>query len=152
MKYSFTETAEINNYRHQYLKDDSSFDIASTVDKPKNATILVADTLQLEFDTETGRVLFLWGYSPTESWSTGTVEAPVVPKGTARVILNIHAEPGGAYSDDHIPNNITFDKGSGWVRIGSAEHNAALALGSDLIIGLDMNGHLSSIWVHPEFI
>jgi hypothetical protein len=59
-----------------YRTDDRAFDFAPHVHSYE-ATSLLAGTLQLEIDVPTRRLLYVWGYSPAESWEDARLSMPI---------------------------------------------------------------------------
>jgi hypothetical protein len=140
-----------------YRASDCAFDFAAsqTADLAhrmgSNGTTSIAlGTLQLELGLATGTVLFAWGYSPRETWASGTLPPPKLRPGVVRVHSTVTLKPGVAVNFAETQGwTFTYDHASGWIFFGCAGTDSfatEIATGIGLLV---QNGALRGVWLHP---
>lgn len=110
----------------------------------------VGRTLTITYIAESGRLLYLDGYCPINSWKEGAVDAPSAKEG--KVLASLEKEeivPGVTIPLDGLEeSDLIFDRNSGWARIGTggSEHNIEVA--NDIVIGMTKD-KITTVWLHP---
>lgn len=143
-----------------YRLDDHAFDFvlggsteADEVIGLLGTTSLLVGTLQIEVDIETGRLLYVWGYSPKAGWRVQQdVWVPHADPAVARV-LDVELEPGISLTvaEAH-ETECVYDPPSGVVRAQAADASPdaaiRIAAGVDLLLE---KGALVGVVLHPHF-
>lgn len=130
-----------------YRRSERSFDLEPRL-KGGFAALLIND-VQIEID-EGGRLLYVWGLCPYESWTPGTLDAPEAKPGRLQ-----HADgvvtPGTSKrlnGDKRWP--VSYDVSSGWLCIGDISvRGETIAFAPDAIAALK-DGGLAGLWLHPD--
>jgi hypothetical protein len=146
--------------RLDYIHLDKAFDFSPTDEKDlkpyhgKTAALLVSSTLQIEFSAETGRLLFIWGYSPTESWEKTSEKTTyaLVTEGEVYVseIDSLGIIPGAGYRTSLADSPLRYNTESDLLIAGEInETDQIIMIATDTIICLRDN-ELSGIILHPK--
>lgn len=128
------------------------YDGFEALDAPRQtAPLVVSKTLSLEFNVATGRILYLWGYSPKETWKKGEVSDPSPAKGAVFVEFDDRKpEPGvGIDVDTLFDVQEVFDANTGWVLIGVHNADQAVEIATGIVLGLD-GDKLVAVWLKPS--
>jgi hypothetical protein len=137
--------------RLHYTGLEFDFEGFETLDAPRQtAPLVISRTLSLEFNVATGRILYLWGYSPKETWSKKDVPPPQAVRGAVFVELDGRKpQPGvGIDVDTLYDAKEVFDPKTGWILIGSNEGvpEEVVEIATGILLGLH-KGDLVAIWL-----
>lgn len=143
-----------------YSESDQSFSFAPDAsDKGVPETLggttsLVLDTLQLETDAETGRVLYPWGFLPRGSWQSAELQLPPAEDGVCTAHLDgDELVPGVSERVSASDWVAEFDAARGILRVstslGAVETLTRIADGAYVGIHLDQ---LCELWLLPEYV
>lgn len=116
-------------------------------------TSLSIGTLQIEVGVSTGIVLFVWGLHPRAQWRVRSIGAPRAEPGVVRVLCPEHLRTGVSVGISEVGSwSTVYDPGAGWVRVSPGEEtdDEQVLIASDTVVGL-RRGHLSSVWLRPDF-
>jgi|SRR5215813_830990 len=113
------------------------------------ASLLVND-VQIEID-EAGRLIYVWGHCPHESWMPARLETPVAKLGRLQY-ANAKMVPGVSKrlnADKRWP--VRYDPSSQWLCIGdeSVQDCDMIAFAPGAIAALK-KGQLAGLWLHPD--
>lgn len=143
--------------RAEYSLDflaDSPADIGDRVGEGGVATVLI-DDLQISLATQSGQLLFAWGYEYFGRWVAGHVERPDWTEAAVFARDIEPWDPGAGRRVGASPEwSAIYDAESGWVRFfdgraASASEDRYL-IASDTVVGL-VGSSLSSLWLRPAF-
>lgn len=110
-------------------------------------SVLVNDA-QIEID-EDGRLMYVWGYCPHESWRPWRLNIPNGSVGCVRYIGDCFI-PGVSIRLNKDPWPITFDDSSGWLCIGNPlSPGETVQFSPGAMIALE-DGKLVALWLRPE--
>lgn len=119
----------------------------------EGVTSLVIETLQLEVDIASRRLLHAWGMFPSISWENDRLYVPTFTPGGVYV-ENCELLPGVSIAlGRNLHWSKVYDPGSGWVRVANRidvtpDRKIEIADG----IGLTFQGaDLVAVWLRPEF-
>ncbi len=140
-----------------YVVADHAFNFEAPIDSQALAVVgdagttsLVLDTLQVEVSIRTRRCLWLWGYSPRNSWVRGRIPEPTANEGAAEVVgvqLNrgvaIRVAPDGGVRK-------VFDQATGWFGAftGATAGAQAVRISTDTVL-LVADAMLTAVLVRP---
>lgn len=112
------------------------------------ASLLVND-VQIEID-EDGRLIYVWGLCPHESWADVELNPPAAKPGRLQYVGD-EVIPGVSKrlnADKRWP--IGHDASSKWLCIGDeAAHSEMIAFAPGAIAALT-GGELAGLWLHPD--
>jgi hypothetical protein len=130
-----------------YCRSDRAFGVEP---KPSGGvSSLQLNEVQIEVD-EDGRLLYVWGYCPHESWVPATLNAPAATPGRLQYVgqdilrgVSIQLNPDKGWA-------VGYDSSSQWLCLGDASARAEMiAFAPDAIAAL--NGEeLVALWLHPD--
>jgi hypothetical protein len=112
-------------------------------------TSLQVNTVQIEMD-EDGRLLYVWGYCPHESWDAAMLTAPAAKLGRLQYIGR-DVVPGVSISlnaDRHW--GVGHDSTSRWLCIGDGSARGEMVAFAPGAIAVLKEGELIALWLHPE--
>lgn len=136
----------------KYLKDEYSFSYDPWNDV--NFSILIENGYNsLDVKLENGRVLQMTGLNPDYNWVEKELVAPICKKGILTVLFEEKYQDGTGilYASGW---QTYFNGKTGWVCIGNPDCNSkskSVEFAKNTIAVIE-NGHLSSIWIRPNFI
>lgn len=108
--------------------------------------------INIGFDSENNEATQIWGVHHDFNWIKKKLEAPEFYKG--KVILIDEIDPGDSVRIKEADNWKThFDKNSGWIRFGNTENITDISyveFYSSTVMGIDGNGNITELWLHPE--
>jgi hypothetical protein len=106
-----------------YDKEEKSFNYEGEGTETQGvAALLVGGTLQIDVSIETKRLLFPWGYSPTESWGERDEEFHISEVKDGNIILKDADDlmSGMGYDTDLVNVKPIYFKKSGMLLFGEA--------------------------------
>ncbi|HSX29730.1 MAG TPA: hypothetical protein VLE73_04185 [Candidatus Saccharimonadales bacterium] len=133
-----------------YIEEDHAFNFTGFDKRMKTAAITINETLQVEFLVETGKVVYVWGYYPKESWGSGKVVPPHHTNGEVYVDVGEAPDMGVGYEEPSVVGKAVFDRESGWFHIGAPECSTCIEVADHTVLGFDVENHLRSVWLHPD--
>lgn len=114
--------------------------------------ILVTDTEQLIVGIETGRLLYVYGYSPYMKWKCCEWSQPLSRPGGVRVhSIRPLISGGGDDLREHLGTSLWFNPVTGWVCLGDplfAPREGAVEFASATLAAIE-DGCLRAVWVRP---
>lgn len=143
-----------------YSDDDQSFNFVieasevNALEARSGTTSLVMDTLQLETDAATGRVLYPWGLLPRGSWQSAELQLPPAEDGVCTAHLDgDELVPGVSERVSASDWVAEFDAAKGILRVstslGGVETLTRIADG--VYVGVHV-GELRELWLLPEYV
>jgi len=136
-----------------YIEQDYAFDFKSSSELalaniPK-ASLGVSGTMQIEFDVDSGRLLYVWGYKPMRSWKVVN-EVLNVPESQPGSILvsdfDEDIQQGVGYASDLLNSELKYFAQSKNVLIGDIrEDQKFIRINSGTIIGFSQDALKSII-------
>ena len=139
------------NAEEKYYLDEKSFDCVPQVNVDINLAITY---LNIGVDSEDMRIKCLWGFSPRESWKDARLCTPTATKGSIKLLgdyesgLTWRIDKGGMWES-------LYDEQTGWYCIGKNvidESDSAVSIMQNMIVVIDANSELTSVWVKPIFV
>lgn len=133
-----------------YRPDEYSFDT-----KPAPAvthTSILVNDLNLELDPS-GKVVSIWGLCPHTGWQAKTLMPPVEAQpGSVLVLSNRDLCTGVSVRLNPAKRFTTYvDSASGWIQVqGESAAADSVIIIPGVILELDRQGGLSSLWLKPE--
>lgn len=112
------------------------------------ASLLIND-VQIEID-EAGRLHYVWGYCPHESWLAAPLKEP---RGQTGCLAHHGSDvvPGISRRLNASRWSTTFDQSSGWLCVGEPRATGeAVAFAPGAVVVLSA-GELVALWLKPEF-
>jgi hypothetical protein len=111
--------------------------------------------LQISLATQSGQLLFAWGYEYFGRWVDGQVECPDWAEAAVFARDVEPWEPGMGRRVGAAPEwSAVYDAESGWVHFFDGRAEFALEdrylIASDTVVGL-VGSSLSSLWLRPVF-
>jgi hypothetical protein len=130
-----------------YRRADRSFDTEPT--PPEGYSSLLINDAQIEVNDE-GRLLYVWGYCPHESWDLATLDPPTAKPGLLRY-LNWAIVPGVSKQlNENERWPISYDPSSHWLCIGSAADLGEMIAFAPGSIAALRDGDLIGLWLHLD--
>lgn len=128
----------------KYVEQDLSFDfVADNRDKSlvsvPSASLIVGRTLQAKFSISDGRLLYVWGYAPRESWHVESGSLTFTSFVGQVFVQNLDdpAEPGVGYESSLHDGDVRYYSSSGHFAIGDpAEADVLVEIASGVVIGV----------------
>jgi hypothetical protein len=130
-----------------YRRFEHSFDVEPRPERGV-ASLLVND-VQIEID-EDGRLIYVWGLCPHESWKAATLDAPAAKPGRLQYVdgevvpgVSKRLNAGKRWA-------VGYDSSSQWLCIGAESAHGemiAFAPGAVAVLGKD---ELVALWLHPD--
>lgn len=111
------------------------------------ASLLVND-VQIEID-EDGRLLYVWGLCPYESWTAARLDSPAAKAGRLQYI-NGEIIPGVSKRlnvGERWP--VHYDTSSKWLCIGDTSSRDDLIIFAPDAVAALHDGELTGLWLHP---
>jgi hypothetical protein len=110
---------------------------------------LQLNEVQIEVDEE-GRLLYVWGYCPHESWQPATLDAPAATPGRLQYVgwtivrgVSIQLNPDKGWA-------VGYDSSSQWLCLGDASARAEMiGFAPDAVAALNEKKKLVALWLHP---
>jgi hypothetical protein len=104
-------------------------------------------------DEQRQRVLFVDGYSPSQSWKRSSLRPPVASLGVLRADAGEPVTPGSATAMDSndVRWPVLVDPGTGWIRLGAGDPDSdreGLAFAPGAIAVLE-GERLVALWLRP---
>ena len=133
-----------------YRPEEFAFDTEPSLDD--GFTSLLVNEIQLEVNDE-GIVVSVWGLSPSSTWITSDVGAPVLPKpGSLKVLPAAELLPGVGVrlTTERLPAHI--DPVTGWLRIGGGSAGAGrfVEVLDGAVVEIEADGSFSSLWLRVD--
>ena len=161
MRFKIIPTQKIPLGKVTYSSEDHSFDFERHNDlglSVVTSLVIFHDYIQLDID-HTGRILWVWGLCPHQSWKPTKLLPPISMHGILNVnlndIQNIDGEitPGVSIRVPEAESWPVFvNKKQEWVCIGEPNISVlyeAVEFASHTIAVL-VEGKLKAVWLHPE--
>lgn len=130
-----------------YRRSEHSFDVEPRPER--GVTSLLVNDIQIEIDPD-GRLIYVWGLCPKESWRPATLDTPIVKPGRLQYVggevvpgVSKRLNAGQRWAVNHDPS-------SQWLCIGDKSANGekiAFAPGATAVLKED---ELVALWLHPE--
>ena len=129
-----------------YRRSDRALDVEP---RPSGGgSSLQLNTVQIEIDEE-GRLLYVWGYCPHESWEPATLDAPAATPGRLQYVgwatlrgasIQLNADTGWV---------VGYDSSSQWLCLGDASaHAEMIAFAPGAVAALNEK-KMVALWLHP---
>ncbi len=130
-----------------YRRSERSLDLEP---RPvKGVTSLLVNDVQIEVD-EDGRLLYVWGLCPHESWATARLDAPTMKPGRLQFV-NGPLTPGVSKRlNQHGRWSVIYDEASKWLCIGDASVKAEMIEFAPGALAMLNDGELTALWLHPD--
>jgi hypothetical protein len=130
--------------RQVYRRSEHSLDVEP---RPRRgvASLLVND-VQIEID-EDGRLIYVWGLCPHESWKAATLEAPEAEHGLLQYVGE-EVVPGVSMRLNRTRWAVAHDSSSHWLCIGDdSARGESIAFAPDAVAVLS-GDELVALWIH----
>jgi hypothetical protein len=112
------------------------------------ASLLVND-IQIEVD-EDGRLIFVWGLCPQESWTPATIEPPDAPVGLLRY-SGLPVTPGVSKRLNAGKRwAVHHDSSNEWLCVGDQSSVGERVTFAPGAVATLSNGELTALWLRPE--
>jgi hypothetical protein len=120
-----------------------------------SVTSLLIGTLQIEVATNSGALLYVWGYHPSHSWKAGDLEAPFARRGSVTVHPDRALVAGVSISLKAVGDWPTvYDPHSGWLRVGLTQDGVPVdhvLFAEDAVASLS-GEELTALWLRPSMV
>lgn len=129
-------------------------DLADRIEPGSVASLAIGD-LQIEVATHTGRLLYVWGYHPTQSWIPGPLVSPAASPGVVTFVDDRPLITGVSIPLKKVAEWPTiYDARTGWVRIGLTQDEGAAdhALFAQDSVATVLRGELVALWLRPSMV
>lgn len=133
-----------------YDPDELSFDfigLQHEENMDNEAALAVASTLQLAVSSESGRILYPWGYFPLNNLRKANLSIPRSAPGKVEV-SSTELKSGITYTTSlDNSDELLYDPMKKIVVIGDSQFSPLIVVADGLYLGIDSNGTLHSLWL-----
>lgn len=156
MELTYTNETPIEG-KLEYVEQDKAINFTSenpmlTGDEP-TASLVISQTLQLEFLLSTGQLLYVWGYFPKESWIVKSEKFSMSIPVKGKLFIKNRAgydNSGSGYPSDLSEADAIYFQDSGHLVIGDAARaDTMVEIATDTIVGTRA-GILQCIVLRPK--
>jgi hypothetical protein len=112
------------------------------------ASLLVND-VQIEIDDD-GRLLYVWGLCPHESWKPASLDAPSATPGRLQYVDEEEVIPGVSTRLNRTRWPVAYDSASHWLCIGDESARGETIAFAPYAIAVLKEDELVALWLHPE--
>jgi hypothetical protein len=130
-----------------YRSSDRSLD---TELKPQGSfSSLLVNDVHIEVG-EDGRLIYVWGYCPHESWTPARFDPPAAKLGLLQYVSG--ALVAGVSKRLNASNRwpVSYDPSSQWLCIGDESIQGEMVAFAPGAIAALSEGHLAGLWLHPD--
>jgi hypothetical protein len=130
-----------------YRRSERSLDVEPRPDRGV-ASLLVND-VQIEVD-EDGRLIYVWGLCPHESWTPAKLDPPATRPGRL-LYVDGAVVPGVSKrlnADKRWP--VGYDASSQWLCVGDESVQGEMIAFAPGAIAALREGELTGLWLHPD--
>ena len=152
LKFEILKNIKTSNIKIIYNLKEETFDYEPLIST--DTSILIA-YLSLCIDSKDMLAKALWGLSPIKSWKNIQLIIPQTVNGSLKLISEF--EPGSSYRIDDFFSmwESYYDKKSNWFCIGNPitdKEDNSVKIAKNMIITIDNDSNLKTVWINPEFV
>jgi hypothetical protein len=130
-----------------YRRSEHSLDVEPRPER--GAASLLVNDVQIEID-EDGRLIYVWGLCPHESWKPSTLDVPASKPGRLQYVGG-EVVPGVSKRLNAGQRwNTSHDSSSQWLCIGDESAHGEMIAFAPGAVAVLKEAELVALWVHPD--
>jgi hypothetical protein len=130
-----------------YRRSERGFDVEPQPER--GVTSLLVNDTQIEID-EDGRLIYVWGFCPHESWKSSALNAPGSKPGCLQYIGEAVVPGVSRRLNAGQRWNISYDSSSQWLCIGDESAHDEMVVFAPGAVAALKESELVALWLHPD--